>query len=540
MIREKNKLMLLFSVVTVVLTAVIHWLGRSVRLFDTHVHDAATLPIAAIESAFGAALNALLLVPIVLTVVGLIVFRIKRDHRLIPWLNTLALTFGSIAMIAGSGGRVEFHFSIFMVVAALAYYERISLLIAMTAVFAVQHLAGLLIFPEIVYGSASYSIAMFLVHAVFLLLTSGATIVQLLSARKIRSALEQAKQESVGSMVAELNERVYASTNEVAATTSDMSNSIDRIDEAYRKVEREIDLVKGGSVANAKAVADISGELTELTQQAQNSNAKALSALERCRETMRVIEDGKTYVDGMVEHMKSLRQQTDATREQISLLNDYSERIGEFAATIRHIAGQTNLLALNASIEAARAGEAGKGFVVVAGEVRKLSEQADARTNEADELVGKIRACIRDVVQSIRQSGERIEGGHELMEKSAAALRQMQQATGQSVRDAEEIVASTTEELQRAETIVGLIREVADRIESTAQVAEEVSAETKRVSGGIEEIKAGSRQLSAMAERLNDNVRQITSRGQSADGGGGQALPGTERDSGRIAIAAVP
>src|SRR6476620_12544661 len=127
MLKEKNKLMLLVSLGIVILSIVFHVLGRVFSLFDHQMHMEGTVTSVQNEEHFGWLLNVLFLIPIVLLVVGTIFYRKKQDHPVIPILVTLILTFGSISMIAGATGRVEFHFSIFMVVAALAYYESLVL-----------------------------------------------------------------------------------------------------------------------------------------------------------------------------------------------------------------------------------------------------------------------------------------------------------------------------------------------------------------------------------------------------------------------------
>ena len=103
----------------------------------------------------------------------------QHDHRLVPLLNTLTLTFASMSIISGGGGTVEFHFSIFMVLAIVAYYENMKLIAIMTVLFALQHILGFFFLTELVFGAASYSFLMLVIHAVFLILTSGATSLQI-------------------------------------------------------------------------------------------------------------------------------------------------------------------------------------------------------------------------------------------------------------------------------------------------------------------------------------------------------------------------
>jgi len=89
----------------------------------------------------------------------------------------------------------------------------------------------------------------------------------------------------------------------------------------------------------------------------------------------------------------------DNASSQIGTLKAASEQIGSVMGTIQAIADQTKLLALNATIEAARAGEAGRGFAVVAAEVKELSEQTTAGT---DQIRGQIEAMQHETSEALK------------------------------------------------------------------------------------------------------------------------------------------
>jgi len=84
----------------------------------------------------------------------------------------------------------------------------------------------------------------------------------------------------------------------------------------------------------------------------------------------------------------------------IAGVSEVVKDINEILAFIKQIADETKMLGLNAAIEAARAGEAGAGFSVVAGEIRKLSDQSKETVVNIQNLTRQIDAKVKDTVKN--------------------------------------------------------------------------------------------------------------------------------------------
>ncbi|MBV9125950.1 MAG: chemotaxis protein, partial [Planctomycetes bacterium] len=98
--------------------------------------------------------------------------------------------------------------------------------------------------------------------------------------------------------------------------------------------------------------------------------------------------------------LNTLKDQVEATAENIVALAEQAQTIGDIIASVNDIAEQTNLLALNAAIEASRAGEHGKGFSVVAGEVKALADQSKKATAQVRQILGEIQKATNTAVLS--------------------------------------------------------------------------------------------------------------------------------------------
>ncbi|KSW30196.1 methyl-accepting chemotaxis protein [Cellulomonas sp. B6] len=125
----------------------------------------------------------------------------------------------------------------------------------------------------------------------------------------------------------------------------------------------------------------------------------------------------------LAESSRAGLSQVDAAGAAVRALEDTSGRIGEAAGTIREVAARTRLLALNATIEAAHAGHAGAGFAVVAGEVRRLADEAAA---SSDRIAGDVAAAQQAATHGV----EVLAGLGEVMQEMDGQVVAIAQAAG--------------------------------------------------------------------------------------------------------------
>ena len=373
-------------------------------------------------------------------------------------LSRLVFAFALTAMVALhidlGRGTIEFHFGVFVVLGLLLVYSDWRPILLAAGLVAVEHLVTdrLQAFGADVYCTTSPSILKVVMHAVYVILQTGAEIYMTVwmnraarqgtaSADALTDTLERLR--AALATTQESAARIESASHEIAGGNADLRQ---RTEQSAAQLQRA-----AGSMAQLTAIVNSSAE------SAEGANRQAASASQ-------VAERGGEVV-----------------REVVSKMDDIatsSRRIADIIGVIDGIAFQTNILALNAAVEAARAGEQGRGFAVVASEVRSLAQRS---ATAAREIKGLINVSVENVDAGSRLVGE----AGRTMQEIVAGIRS---------------VAGTIDEISRSATaqkagIVAMHDTVAD-----------LDQMTQRNAALVQQSAAAAESLHVQAGRLTEVV----------------------------------
>ncbi|MCF8011420.1 MAG: methyl-accepting chemotaxis protein [Clostridiales bacterium] len=282
-------------------------------------------------------------------------------------------------------------------------------------------------------------------------------------------------------------------------------DEIGRLDESFKKMKENLQLMAADIKENSDKLASHSQELASSSEEvtatmeeiasttsevASTSNEganNAQTAAEESEQVQQVAEEGNRAVQETVKKINNISQSAQNASNTIHNLGKQSEQIGEIIETITSIADQTNLLALNAAIEAARAGEHGKGFAVVAEEVRKLAEQTSQSTSEITALINKIQAGAEEAVNAMEDSTSQVNTGVEIATNAGTSLEQIKKAVENNTATIQDIASGaqqTNEGTQQlstsSEQITSTVQGVSDSAQELANIASELQKTAAR------------------------------------------------------------
>ncbi|WP_411349132.1 methyl-accepting chemotaxis protein [Paenibacillus sp. WLX2291] len=464
---QKNKIMLYISASVFIVSLLVHFLARQLQIFAGMQHSMSDMPgMTGTMPVHGSSdwLNFLLLVPAVLLVLAYWMYARKPSDFKVAVLNTLSLVFSSMSMISGGQGDAVFHFSIFMVIAILCFYESIKLLSLATILFAVQHLIGFFSFPRFIFGTDSYSLEMLIVHAFFLICTSIAVSVQIITSQRYRTKTRLEKQQERRRIIDSIVQRLHDVSSRIAHSSGELKDSSTAAARHSEEMNVQIDGVCYG--------ASLQTDQTTLTMNAMNQTNQQIDSIiqttsmvsTRSTETANFAELSNRNLEQMNQDMTALREAIGQSRQYIRLLEERSQNISKITSFIQEIASQTQMLALNASIESARAGEAGRGFAIVAQEIQKLAHLSSDSATQITSFLSEMTTDTEKSASSMDQVTSRLDTS---METTRSTKQSLEKIWGHAA----DVDAGVQHILQSSQAMSSTSTQVVGAVERIAEIA---------------------------------------------------------------------
>jgi len=281
---------------------------------------------------------------------------------------------------------------------------------------------------------------------------------------------------------------VVSSTDGVTAVTEEMTKGVQDVSE------------RTGTIAAAAE------EMATTIKRMADSTETVTANVRGVAESIQQMTSSVSEIARSAEHVSSVASDAAGlartSNENIGILGQSANDVGNVIEVIQDIAEQTNLLALNATIEAARAGDAGKGFAVVATEVKELAKQTRTATEDIRKRIEGIQTAIHSAMQSISDIAKAIGDVHEASRSIASAVEE------QSIT-AKEIAKSVSQATEGVESVGHGITETATVSQEMSKNIIEVGQAIRQTADGIQFARDVAGQLSMMTKQLQDTVKSF-------------------------------
>lgn len=276
--------------------------------------------------------------------------------------------------------------------------------------------------------------------------------------------------------LAAVSEEISSASASVASTIQNISNGVDSQTEELVQVSETLDIF-GHGLDNIKgAIENVNYSSKEISTMANKSN------------------------DNMINLSQSVNNFSDSFRDfmgEIKGLGESIKQIKDITTLINDIAEQTNLLALNAAIEAARAGEAGRGFNVVAEEIRKLSEQTKASSEEISKLIESVNHNTNEMVDrtSVKMDKQ--------LDTQIIVINSAIESFKNIITGVNEVIPKMNEVTLSTQNISKEKEKILEKVSHIGAIAQELSSTFEEITASAEEMTSSTEEVANVAQTLN-------------------------------------
>ncbi|MBD0379977.1 methyl-accepting chemotaxis protein [Paenibacillus sedimenti] len=292
----------------------------------------------------------------------------------------------------------------------------------------------------------------------------------------------------------------------VADSSKELLAHSEQTSQASNQVVEVMQQVASGAEIQVQNYEDTHTAMTEMSMGVGRIAEASSEVSDISMEAFREAKQGEQDLQALITSMNGMSETVGRANSVIQNLESYSQQIDNMIGLMGGIAKQTNLLALNAAIEAARAGEAGKGFTVVAGEVRKLSEQSAQFANQITELIGQMLSNTGVAVQTMHECLQEVDSGKEMVHTAEASFHRIFLASEKVAVRIQEVAAAAQEMAATSEEVSASVAETSAHARNSSTYAQHVAETAEHQLTSLNDITQSAGKLNGIAEQLHTAV----------------------------------
>jgi len=282
-------------------------------------------------------------------------------------------------------------------------------------------------------------------------------------------------------MLRRLGEAVNRMLDRLQGIVAEISDAVARVEadthEILEGTARQISMANEQDAVVTETTATVNEVRATVTETAE----RAQSVAETAQVSVDISRNGTEAVTQTVLGMEVIRHRVEDIADNILVLSENTQQIGEIIATVNNLADQSRMLALNASVEAARAGEEGKGFAVVALEVRNLADQNREATVQVREILGEIQRATNAAVMVTEEGSKGVDTGQQLVNRAGDSIRELSHAIEEAALAAMQIAASTRQQTIGMDQLTQAMRTIKKATTETLSTTMQVKASVQNL-----------------------------------------------------------
>ncbi|HWR62497.1 MAG TPA: methyl-accepting chemotaxis protein [Clostridia bacterium] len=252
-----------------------------------------------------------------------------------------------------------------------------------------------------------------------------------LESGRIIIAVDAAQILIIATLLAVISRNVLKMLSSTHSFYENINSLLSGIQGSSQSLDAAEDVILQGVSSLASGI-EKNDEPAAAAEEADSSNAKVRDIISNINRSMENAKDLIRYTQTMLKGRgKDLKAGDEAarleeycrnTKELVSKLSGYTDRIKEDLGLIAVMIDESKLLSVNAAAEAENAGSKGRGSVIVAMKVEKLADEAAESAVHIRELLNNVVNDAENTVKSVSQAYEEIFKSLELINRSVETL----------------------------------------------------------------------------------------------------------------------